>query len=312
MTARASDFPDLIAHMDGNGIIPANAETILLNDRHQRFHILAQGKHTQNGWLRGHVDLDGHGALATYKDWVVGVEHVWHFRDGPQRVDALRPLMRRTAAVVAVAKDAETARYEAIAKQERVAYADMPPAPQDHPYLLSKGLYIPGARLDADGNLALPLYNMACEFRGTQRVAMHARSKVKNGRTVHFFPRWFHGPLLHSYVPIWPAEALHTHQIDVLGVAEGAATAVAAAAYHRVPVAAALSTVNLLNVAMDARAKFPAAHLILFADRDLHVPGNPGMTDAFAAAAAVGGEVVAPPGGFDGDWCDWMQRSARP
>lgn len=313
MSARASDFPDLITDMASHGIIPAHPESVLLDDHHQRFRILAQGKGTQNGWLRGHVDFDGLGGMATYKDWTAGDTHVWHFRDGPRNIDILRPLMHRTARVVAAAKDADTARYEKIGHQERIAYSAMPPAPANHPYLASKGIYIPGARIDREGNLALPMYNTAGEFRGTQRIAGTASTKIKDGHAVSYYRRWFRGPLKHSYMPVWPVGALHTRPIDVLGIAEGAASAVAAADYNRVPVAAALSRVNLLNVALDVRDKFPNALLILFADNDARVPGNPGMTDAIAAAAAVGGEVMPPSNGFDGDWCDYMrQKGVRP
>lgn len=307
MSAHAADFPGLLGDMAAHGVFPANPQEIQLDDTHQRFHLVAQYKGSKNGWLRGHVDADGRGALVSYKDWAVGEVHVWRTREQAMRGGELRAAMMRTSAVAAAAKAAEADKYDKIAAAQLDEWRLMDPADASHPYLHSKGVAITGARVDSRGNLALPMYSMAGAFRGTQRIAGMPKAKEKHGNRVLVFPRWFKGALKHSYVPCWPTGAVRCKSIDTLGIAEGAASAQAAANLLRFPVAAALSRVNLLDVAQDARVRWPDARLLILADNDAGVVGNPGLTDAYAAAAAVGAEVCPPPDGFQGDWCDWMQ-----
>lgn len=307
MSARVADFPGLLGDMAAHGVFPAAPAEIQLDDTHQRFHLVAQYKGSKNGWLRGHIDPDGCGAMASYKDWAVGEVHIWHSRERAMRGVELRNAMMRSRAVAAAAHAAEADKYDQIAAAQLDEWRLMDPADASHPYLHSKGIIITGARVDARGNLALPMYTMAGQFRGTQRIACMPKAKEKHGRRTLVFPRWFCGSLKHSYVPCWPAGALRCKSIDVLGIAEGAASAQAAADLLRVPVAAALSRVNLLAVAQDARERWPDARLIIFADNDAGTAGNPGLTDAYAAAAVVGAQVCPPPDGFVGDWCDWMQ-----
>jgi hypothetical protein len=80
----------------------------------------------------------------------------------------------------------------------------------------------------------------------------------------------------------------------VICVGEGFATM---ATVHEVTGHAAVAAINkssLLAVAQSFRSRFPAAKIVLCTDDDWKVPGNPGLTDARAAAAAVGGVVAVP------------------
>ena len=51
---------------------------------------------------------------------------------------------------------------------------------------------------------------------------------------------------------------------------------------------------NLEPVARALRAKFPRMRLVVCADNDQATPGNPGVTQALAAARAVGGYLAVP------------------
>ena len=75
----------------------------------------------------------------------------------------------------------------------------------------------------------------------------------------------------------------------------------------------AFSAGNLMAVAVGLRAKYPDMGLTIAADDDFLTVGNPGMTAARAAAAAVGAKLAVP--NFDGlvrgikdtDWNDMAQ-----
>lgn len=79
-----------------------------------------------------------------------------------------------------------------------------------------------------------------------------------------------------------------------LCVAEGYATGATIHEATGYPVALAWDAGNLLPVAQALRAAYPAARLVICADNDVGTKGNPGVTQARAAAEAVGGVAVAP------------------
>ncbi|MEH3413741.1 primase-helicase zinc-binding domain-containing protein [Phytobacter diazotrophicus] len=89
-----------------------------------------------------------------------------------------------------------------------------------------------------------------------------------------------------------------------LWIAEGYATALTVHHLTGETVMVALSSVNLLSLASQARQKHPACQIVLAADRDLN--GN-GQSKAAAAADACNGVVALPP--VFGDWNDaFMQK----
>jgi putative DNA primase/helicase len=77
-------------------------------------------------------------------------------------------------------------------------------------------------------------------------------------------------------------------------IAEGYATAASIHEATGYAVAVAFDAGNLRLVAEAIRQKFPGIEIILCADNDINTPGNPGLTHAREAAAAVGGFVTFP------------------
>jgi putative DNA primase/helicase len=59
-------------------------------------------------------------------------------------------------------------------------------------------------------------------------------------------------------------------------------------------VVVAFDCYNLLPVALELRAKYPAVRIILCADDDRYTAGNPGLTKAAEAAKAVDGLIAMP------------------
>lgn len=87
-------------------------------------------------------------------------------------------------------------------------------------------------------------------------------------------------------------------------IAEGYAAALTVHHLTGETVMVALSSVNLLSLASQARQKHPACQIVLAADRDMN---GEGQTKAAAAADACGGTVALPP--VFGDWNDaFMQK----
>ena len=103
-------------------------------------------------------------------------------------------------------------------------------------------------------------------------------------------------------------------------VCEGFATGAALHLYFEkhAQVAVAFNCGNLIHVAKALREKYPGTPLAIAADNDQWTAGNPGLTHARQAAAAVGAKVIYPKfngldvGGRPTDFCDLhlLQREA--
>ena len=86
---------------------------------------------------------------------------------------------------------------------------------------------------------------------------------------------------------------------DVLCIAEGFATGASVHEATGYAVAVAFDCGNLQSVAEAMRARFPNARIVIAADDDYQTAGNPGLTKAREAAAAIGGSVAVPDFGAD-------------
>ncbi len=82
---------------------------------------------------------------------------------------------------------------------------------------------------------------------------------------------------------------------DSVIICEGYATGASLHMLTGRAVAVAFNAGNLQAVAQAIRAKLPEVRIIVAADDDWRTEGNPGLTKARDAAAAVGGIVAAPP-----------------
>jgi putative DNA primase/helicase len=78
-------------------------------------------------------------------------------------------------------------------------------------------------------------------------------------------------------------------------IAEGFATAATLHEQTGLRVYMAFTAGNLLAVGRIVRERLPSANIVFAADNDSQTKGNPGVTKANEAAAAVGGSVAVPP-----------------
>ena len=177
-------------------------------------------------------------------------------------------------------REAEDAKVKAEARKEAVAiWGAAAPAPADHPYLANKGIEPHGLRVH-EGRLVVPMRDDQGTLHSLQFMALDgAKRFLTDGRVAGCF-----------------------YQIGepdgVVCIGEGFATI---ATVHEITGHAAVAAINkssLLAVSQSFRKRFPAAKIVLCADDDWICEregnGNPGLTDARAAAAAVGGVVAVP------------------
>ena len=150
----------------------------------------------------------------------------------------------------------------------------------NHGYLTLKqllpfqGLYV------SDNKLLIPLRDIHGKVWNIQSIWPNTKKLFsKGGRTKGLFHIVNHQTL--------PYEGK-------VYIAEGYATAASLYIDTQVPSVAAMTANNLKNVAMVLREHRPQLDIIICADDDRFTRGNPGITKAKEAAAAVGAKVVSP------------------
>lgn len=239
---------------------------------------------------------DGEGGIV--HDWRTGESWTWQ---------AARERAYTPAEVLSWREKCELAKRDAEAERERerkqtaerarAIWSKSQPAPDDHPYLIAKGVKSHGLRqyrgplalngLRCDGALLVPARTVAGELASLQFIAPDGTKRHLNGEK---YPA--------CYFAIGKPDG-------VLLIAEGYATGASVHETTGYAVRIAFDAGNLEPVAKALRAKLPDAKLILCADNDLHAGGKPntGLKAANRAAQAVGGLIAVPE--MDGGKCDF-------
>lgn len=224
------------------------------------------------GWYVFHDDGIPAGAFG---DWRGGLSETWRADIGrtlsPQEEVAYRArvdAMRRE-------REAEDARRKAEAREKAAAiWQAAQPAPDVHPYLVSKGVKAHGLRVH-DRALVVPMRD-GTELHSLQFIAGDGGKKFLSG-----------GRVSGCYFPIGKPDG-------VLCIAEGYATGASIREATGYAVAVAFNAGNLVPVARALRQKFPDLRLIFCADDDAKTDGNPGLSKAREAAQTVGGLLALP------------------
>jgi hypothetical protein len=145
----------------------------------------------------------------------------------------------------------------------------------NHPYLTAKGIKGHGIRQHKD-NLLIPLRDSARTLHSLQAITPEGRTQLlPNGRVKGCFHAINGKP-------------------DVLLICESYATGASLHEATGSAVAIAINADNLELVARDLRSRYPEVTIAIAANDDHQIDGNPGLTNAKAAAMAVGGVVVVP------------------
>ncbi|MEO8629599.1 MAG: AAA family ATPase [Betaproteobacteria bacterium] len=231
----------------------------------------------------GYYGLYGDGVPAGFfGDWRTGIYETW-------RADIGRTLTRteevaHRAKVLAMQQEREAAKSieqaDAATKAAEIMRTAVP-APDDHAYLVAKGISANGARI-YDGTLLIPM-RVGLELHSLQFISADGDKRFLTG-----------GRVAGCYFSIGRLD-----NAAALCIAEGFATGATIHQAAGYPVAVAFTAGNLGAVAEGMRQRFPKVRLILCADDDAATAGNPGLTKATAAARAVNGLLAVPRFGID-------------
>ncbi|MCQ4162163.1 toprim domain-containing protein [Roseomonas sp. GC11] len=149
-------------------------------------------------------------------------------------------------------------------------------------YLQRKGVLPHGIRMEGLDVLIVPLVDIEGTLHTIQRIDADGTKRFLTGgaKAGHFAP--IGGPLAGAATIL---------------LCEGWATGATAHEATGLPVVAAMDAGNLRAVALQLRARYPAATLILLADNDAKPNriSNPGVAAATAVARAVEGWLALPP-----------------
>jgi putative DNA primase/helicase len=236
--------------------------------------IKARGDHAANSWYVLHPGPPVAGAFGC---WKRGIKETWCARDSTQRSQ------RDWSTIQERWRDAERQRIEAQsgleAKARKVAarvLADVTRA-DNHAYLIRKGVKAHGQLSQSRGLLILPLRDGEGTLHSLQLIAPDGTKRfLKGGRVAGCFFR------------------LAERTVGPLLICEGYATGASVHEATGHATVAALNCGNLLAVARALRAKCPDREIIIAADNDARMAGNPGLTKATEAATAVGGKLAVP------------------
>ena len=226
------------------------------------------------GWYVLH--LDGIPGWA-FGDWRQGKEftRTWCAKaDKDMTQEQLQANRRRHQAAIAQ-RDAEKAQeQQSAAARAQKRWNAATPCTQ-HEYLSCKGIEPSGARIERD-KLLIALRDTAGTMHSLQTIAPDGAKRFMPGGRVNgcYFGIGERG--------------------DALIVCEGFATGASLYACTGQPVAVAFDAGNLKKVALALRAEYPALKITIAADDDHQTSGNPGLTQATAAAQAVGGFLAVP------------------
>jgi len=233
----------------------------------------ANGKRSDDaGWYVLHDDGIPAGAFG---DWRSGTSETWRADIGRRLSPHEEAAHRTRIEAMRREREAEEARRKAEARDKAAAiWQSALPAPDDHPYLLAKGVRAHGLRLH-EGTLVVPMRDGA-ELHSLQFIDTEGEKRFLAG-----------GRVSGCYFSIGQPDG-------TLCVAEGYATGASIHEATGHAVAVAFNAGNLLPVARALRAKFPDLRLIVCADDDAMTDGNPGLSKAGEAAQAVGGLLAVP------------------
>lgn len=225
-----------------------------------------------SGWYMLHLDGIPAGAFGC---WRAGFSQNWFAKPDDAMTHAERDAHRGRIVAMQAQRDAEQVQRQQQARDDvAVILANASPA-RSHDYLTAKGIEPHGVRCDGE-RLLIPLRDTAGVVQSLQTIAPDGEKRFHSG-----------GKVTGCYFSIGKPDGL-------VIVCEGFATGASIRESTGHAVAVAFNAGNLPPVAQTLHAKYPALKIIIAADDDHLTPGNPGLTNARAAAQAVAGLVAVP------------------
>ena len=239
-----------------------------------------EGKRNGNSAAWCKLFPDGIGGI--YGDYSTGLSADWQAkRETPFTQAESEAFKRHVTEAKAQAEAERRAKQSEAANKAAGIWKTAKPAPEDHPYLIRKGIKPSGARIHND-TLAIPM-RASGEIHSLQFIGLDGEKRFLTG-----------GRVTGCYFSIGNPKGA-----AVLCIAEGFATGATIHEATGYPVAVALTAGNLGPLAKAMRERFAELPLIICADDDVATAGNPGITKASEAARSVGGKVAIPEFGTD-------------
>jgi phage/plasmid primase-like uncharacterized protein len=216
------------------------------------------------GWFVNHTDG-------------LGLEHWFSNTDRELSPAEAYERKQQVEAAARAQREEQEATWRDAADGAEFDWLSADPATNDHPYLIKKNVAAHGLRVE-NGALIVPIHEVGGKLISLQRIYPNGSKRfLEGGKTA--------GGM---FMLGDPASA------DLILIGEGFATM--ASIYEATGYASvvAFTAGNLEAVAVEVKRMFPNAQIIMCGDDDYLTAGNPGVTKANAAAAAVGGKVATP------------------
>lgn len=280
--------------LDGEPIMDGNLQRVKVEGD--------KGEETSGAYV-GH--LDGILPAGYIQNFKTGVKTNWKADQAvPQIGEQDRARLETEAAEKRAARDQERdAAYRETAGRVTAELTAAEFAPDDHPYLVSKGLSGPsGLRVDDKGNLLVPVHgnDFNGEFSSLQRIGPDGRKGFeKDGKVAGGY-----------FMTVRPTGELSINNPKApIIIAEGWATAETIGRAIGATTVTAFTSGNLEAVAKAIREKYPDRPIIIAGDNDVkrEREGKPnvGKAAAMVAAEAVGGHAAIPQFKRDQQGSDW-------
>ena len=207
--------------------------------------------------------------------WREGIKHTWCAKSDNDMTQAERGAHRQRVKAMQVQRETDTALRQHQASESAASlWAKSDPA-TDHPYLTAKGIKPHGVKVFGD-KLVIPIRDTDGKLHSVQTIGAAGDKRFHPG-----------GRVKGCYFPIGkPA--------DVLIICEGFATGASLNEATGDAVAVVFNAGNLEEVTVALGTKYPKLKIVIAADDDHRTTGNPGVTNATAAAQAVMGFLAVP------------------
>jgi putative DNA primase/helicase len=264
------------------GIEPANMDALLSRLADADGQVIRAGTankpNSKNLWLIAYHDR-GLPFVIVAGDWSTGAETKWIADTGETLSEAERRELKRRLADARQARETEQAsQWEQAATRAARVWRDSVPADQCHPYLLRKRTEPHSARQRGQ-ELVLLLTDFTGKAWSLQTVNEAGEKRLMAGGRKA-------GNFIVVGGPDYPARIL---------ICEGYATGCTLTEIDPAAlVLAAVDAGNLKAVATGARNRWPNADIVVCGDDDRQTKGNPGATNARAAAIAAGARYALP------------------
>lgn len=263
---------EFLAAMRDAGLEPVK-DLALVDGVLERFWAAGDKPGSRNAWCVFHGGAMPAGAFGS---WRTGGSHWWRAEAPAAATAAQHAVHRRQMLELRRARDTEQLRArEAAAEKAARLWRLARPATPDHAYALRKRIRPYGVRQLRD-MLVVPVRDVNGALQSLQFIGADGTKRFLTG-----------GRVAGCYCGIGKPEGR-------LLLGEGLATCCTLFEATGCAVAVCFHAGNLEPVARALRQKFPRMRLVLCADNDSATPGNPGVTQALAAARAVGGYLAVP------------------